>query len=215
MTVPETLLQRSWRRAWSEICHAARPATADEALLVDIDLAILGAAEERFAQYEAQIRAEYAWVDDALFRSRRREVLTGFLAPTHGLRHRPFPDPARSDRAVEPGAFDRPPGSPNLTPSAPPEPSLATPLPADVLESLQQGQTIEAIKRLRSATGLGLKEAKEAIDRHLAGEPARPRPSIAAMAALPFAVAAALRKGDRLSAEARRMARRSSVHRPP
>jgi ribosomal protein L7/L12 len=77
--------------------------------------------------------------------------------------------------------------------------SLA-PLPADVLEALEQGQTIEAIKRLRSATGLGRKEAKEAIDRHLGGEPARARPSIAAMAALPFAVAAALRKGDKLEA---------------
>ena len=44
MTVPETLLQRSWRRAWSEV------------------------------------RAEYAWVDDAVFRGRRRDVLTGFLA---------------------------------------------------------------------------------------------------------------------------------------
>jgi ribosomal protein L7/L12 len=88
-----------------------------------------------------------------------------------------------------------------VTPSTAPDPSV-TPLPADVLEALEQGQTIEAIKRLRSATGLGLKEAKEAIDRHLAGEPARvrPRPSIAAMAALPFAVASALRKGDKMEA---------------
>ena len=60
--------------------HAALPETLDEALLVDIDLAILGAPQERFAQYEAQVRAEYAWVDDAVFRSRRRDVLTGFLA---------------------------------------------------------------------------------------------------------------------------------------
>ena len=69
-----------------------------------------------------------------------------------------------------------------------------------MLAALEQGQTVEAIKRLRTATGLGLKEAKDAIDRHLAGEPARPRPSIVAMAALPFAVAAALRKGDKLEA---------------
>ena len=86
-----------------------------------------------------------------------------------------------------------------MTPSPTPEPSFA-PLPADVLEALEQGQTVEAIKRLRTATGLGLKEAKEAVDQHLAGEPARPRPSIVAMAALPFAVAAALRKGDKLEA---------------
>jgi predicted metal-dependent HD superfamily phosphohydrolase len=59
---------------------AALPQTADEALLVDIDLAVLGAPEERFAQYEAQVRDEYAWVEDDVFRSRRRDVLTGFLA---------------------------------------------------------------------------------------------------------------------------------------
>ena len=60
--------------------HAALPETTDEALLVDIDLSILGAPPERFAEYETQIRAEYAWVDEAVFRSRRLAVLTGFLA---------------------------------------------------------------------------------------------------------------------------------------
>ena len=84
-------------------------------------------------------------------------------------------------------------------PSAAPD-VASTPLPADVVEALEKGQTIEAIKRLRIATGLGLKEAKEAIERHLAGEPTRSRPSIAAMATLPFAVAAALKKGDKLEA---------------
>lgn len=59
--------------------HAALPRTADEALLVDIDLAILGAPEDRFAQYEAQVRAEYGWVEEGVFRSRRRDVLTGFF----------------------------------------------------------------------------------------------------------------------------------------
>jgi predicted metal-dependent HD superfamily phosphohydrolase len=60
--------------------HAAPAGTPDAMLLVDIDLSILGAPAERFAQYEAQVRDEYAWVDDATFRLRRREVLTGFLA---------------------------------------------------------------------------------------------------------------------------------------
>ena len=69
--------------------HAARPDTADATLLVDVDLSILGASAERFALYEAQIRAEYAWVDDATFRSRRHQVLTGFVArPTiYGTAH--------------------------------------------------------------------------------------------------------------------------------
>ena len=60
--------------------HAAPAGTPDTMLLVDVDLSILGAPAARFAQYEAQVRDEYAWVDEASFRQRRREVLTGFLA---------------------------------------------------------------------------------------------------------------------------------------
>jgi hypothetical protein len=37
-------------------------------------------------------------------------------------------------------------------------------LPADVLEALRRGNKIEAIKRLREQTGLGLKEAKDAVE---------------------------------------------------
>lgn len=38
------------------------------------------------------------------------------------------------------------------------------PLPEDVRMALQDQQPIEAIRRLRAATGLGLKEAKELVD---------------------------------------------------
>ena len=48
-------------------------------------------------------------------------------------------------------------------PSFPP-PVPGGPLPAAVVEALQQGNKIEAIKRLRATTGLGLKEAKDAVD---------------------------------------------------
>jgi predicted metal-dependent HD superfamily phosphohydrolase len=61
--------------------HArATAGSADEELLVDIDLAILGADGARFAEYEAQIRREYAHVADAEFRARRSAVLAAFLA---------------------------------------------------------------------------------------------------------------------------------------
>ena len=60
--------------------HATAPAGGDEQLLVDIDLAILGAGAARFAEYEEQIRREYAHVADAVFRSKRRAVLARFLA---------------------------------------------------------------------------------------------------------------------------------------
>jgi predicted metal-dependent HD superfamily phosphohydrolase len=51
----------------------------DAALLIDIDLAILGQLAPRFLEYEAAIRAEYAWVPDATFAEKRAEILTKFL----------------------------------------------------------------------------------------------------------------------------------------
>lgn len=53
---------------------------ADAALLIDIDLAILGQPAARFWEYEAAIRAEYAWVPAATFAEKRAEVLRRFLA---------------------------------------------------------------------------------------------------------------------------------------
>ena len=37
-------------------------------------------------------------------------------------------------------------------------------VPPDVREALEQGETILAIRRLRAATGVGLKEAKDFVD---------------------------------------------------
>ena len=59
--------------------HEVRPDTDDE-VMVDVDLAILGQEEERFAEYEVQIRQEYAWVSASVFASKRAEILEGFLA---------------------------------------------------------------------------------------------------------------------------------------
>jgi predicted metal-dependent HD superfamily phosphohydrolase len=52
----------------------------DAPLLVDIDLSILGASKARFFEYEDQIRSEYAWVPEEIFRSKRAEILERFLA---------------------------------------------------------------------------------------------------------------------------------------
>lgn len=59
--------------------HDAVPEGIDAGLLVDADLAILGASRERYDEYEAQIRKEYAWVPGFLFRTRRVGILHGFL----------------------------------------------------------------------------------------------------------------------------------------
>ena len=76
-----------------DTAHAAEPAPGDPSLLVDIDLAILGAAPERFAEYERQVRAEYAWVPGFLYRYKRRQLLREFarrvpLYRTPALRER-------------------------------------------------------------------------------------------------------------------------------
>ncbi|MBD8529869.1 MULTISPECIES: N-methyl-D-aspartate receptor NMDAR2C subunit [unclassified Massilia] len=57
----------------------APSAAPDAQVLTDIDLAILGAPLPRFAEYERQIRAEYAHVPAALFAAKRKAVLRGFL----------------------------------------------------------------------------------------------------------------------------------------
>jgi predicted metal-dependent HD superfamily phosphohydrolase len=51
----------------------------DAALLIDIDLSILGKPDERFAEYEVGIRKEYAWVPINVYREKRSEILRGFL----------------------------------------------------------------------------------------------------------------------------------------
>lgn len=61
-------------------CHHAEPTGPDAQLLVDIDLAILGADPARFAEYDAQVREEYGWVPGLIYKVKRRAVLAGFLA---------------------------------------------------------------------------------------------------------------------------------------
>ncbi|WP_431257118.1 HD domain-containing protein [Roseateles chitinivorans] len=59
--------------------HDGVPASIDEQVLVDIDLAILGAERPRFDEYERQIRDEYGYVPGFLFRRKRRQILRIFL----------------------------------------------------------------------------------------------------------------------------------------
>jgi predicted metal-dependent HD superfamily phosphohydrolase len=59
--------------------HSESPAPGDAGLMVDIDLAILGASEIRFEEYETQIHQEYDWVPAPVFRPTRARILQGFL----------------------------------------------------------------------------------------------------------------------------------------
>jgi len=58
--------------------HAAST-DPDTQLVLDIDLAVLGASPARFDEYEAQVRAEYAHVSDADWRAGRSRLLQRFL----------------------------------------------------------------------------------------------------------------------------------------
>ncbi len=60
--------------------HGADPVIGDGALLLDIDLAILGAVPARYDEYERQIRQEYQWVPWPQFCTARTQLLRGFLA---------------------------------------------------------------------------------------------------------------------------------------
>ena len=59
--------------------HSQRPLDDDAALLLDIDLAILGATAPRFDEYEQQIRQEYHRVPWSTYCTRRSAVLQAFL----------------------------------------------------------------------------------------------------------------------------------------
>jgi predicted metal-dependent HD superfamily phosphohydrolase len=56
---------------------------ADTALFLDMDLSILGADDAVFDQYEAAVREEYSWADDATWNHGRAAVLESFLAREH------------------------------------------------------------------------------------------------------------------------------------
>ena len=60
--------------------HAAAPEGIDAQVLVDVDLAILGAPAARFDEYELQVRREYAWLPLPLYRRARRQILESLLA---------------------------------------------------------------------------------------------------------------------------------------
>ena len=59
--------------------HDPAPGDPDAPLLLDADLAILGAAPAEYARFAAAIRQEYAWVPDADYRAGRAAVLRRFL----------------------------------------------------------------------------------------------------------------------------------------
>ena len=81
--------------------HGEATPRGDTALLIDIDLGILGQPARVFDRYDDDIRREYAWVADDAYRAGRRRVLEGFLARSRIYATPPFQDafeaPARAN----------------------------------------------------------------------------------------------------------------------
>lgn len=70
--------------------HREAKLKGDSALVVDIDLAILGKDEDTFERFEENVRAEFRWVPSFLYRSKRREILRAFLERDHLYHTAPF-----------------------------------------------------------------------------------------------------------------------------
>ncbi len=77
--VPGSTLERVMRLIGATAHLDSTPGDRDTAVLLDADLAILGAAAERYTRYASDIRKEYAWVPDDDYRKGRAAVLKKFL----------------------------------------------------------------------------------------------------------------------------------------
>jgi ribosomal protein L7/L12 len=75
---------------------------------------------------------------------------------------------------------------------------MSTPIPAPIAALWRNNDKIAAIKRLREATGMGLAEAKSALETQLDGDDGRELPGGAE--ALRPAIEAALARGDKIVA---------------
>jgi predicted metal-dependent HD superfamily phosphohydrolase len=87
--IPAAVLDRVGRlvRATAHLIADQPPADRDTSNLLDADLAILGAAEDRYRRYAADIRKEYAWVPDEDYQKGRAAVLQKFLARPRIFHH--------------------------------------------------------------------------------------------------------------------------------
>lgn len=67
--------------------HDAVPDVNDAEVLVDVDLLILGTPSERFDEYEQQVRDEYFWVPESVFRKREEANFTASSGAFLHLQH--------------------------------------------------------------------------------------------------------------------------------
>ena len=103
--IPERDAEEVARLIRATETHRVDPGDRLGALMVSIDLAILGADEGRYREYSADVRGEYSHVPDPLWRTGRSLVLERLLAaeplyPDAGFRSR-LEKQARENIAME------------------------------------------------------------------------------------------------------------------
>ena len=59
--------------------HGEESHSGDAAVVVDVDLSILGREPETYDEFEQAIREEYKWVPWPIYRNKRAEILSAFL----------------------------------------------------------------------------------------------------------------------------------------
>ena len=59
--------------------HTNPPTNEAEALIMDIDISILGSPEPQYIAYCEKIRKEYKWIPGPIYRSKRKEIMNRFL----------------------------------------------------------------------------------------------------------------------------------------
>jgi predicted metal-dependent HD superfamily phosphohydrolase len=76
---PSDVRERVTALIMSTKTHQPADDAFESRLLIDADLATLGASPDVYDTYAQAIRAEYAWVEDAAYRTGRAAVLRSFL----------------------------------------------------------------------------------------------------------------------------------------
>ena len=78
LQVPVSTISEVGRLILSTASHHVEANDPDGAVLADADLSILGAPQDRYRRYAAEVRAEFGFVDDHRWRAGRSAVLRDF-----------------------------------------------------------------------------------------------------------------------------------------
>jgi predicted metal-dependent HD superfamily phosphohydrolase len=79
LRIPSRVIDEVARLVRLTISHDPEDSDSNGAVLCDADLGVLGRSPEGYAAYAAAVRQEYAFVDDAAFRSGRSAILRALL----------------------------------------------------------------------------------------------------------------------------------------